>query len=222
MTELEKRGRLIRVSRPVSLVHEITEIHRRVLAEVGPALLFERPVRADGAVSEIPLLANLFGTPERIELGYGIPGGKIGDLADLLAELREPRPPASLRDALKKLPVLRSAMALGCRRMSHAECQDIVFEGEGVDLNRLPIQWCWPGEPAPLITWGLVVTASPSDPKDVNVGVYRLQALDRRRLISAELRPELCRYPRAGLPIVVLRNTSGSGRPWGGICPLRS
>lgn len=184
MTELERQGRLLRVAQPVSLVHEVTEIHRRVLAEGGPALLFERPVRSDGAVSEIPLLANLFGTRERIELGYGIPGGKIGDLADLLAELREPRPPASLRDALKKLPVLRSAMALGCRRVSHAECQDIVFEGEGVDLNRLPIQWCWPGEPAPLITWGLVVTASPSDPRDVNVGVYRLQALDRRRLIT--------------------------------------
>ena len=106
MTELEKRGRLLRVAQPVSLVHEITEIHRRVLAEGGPAVLFERPVRSDGAVSEIPLLANLFGTRERIELGYGIPGGKIGDLADLLAELREPRPPASLRDALKKLPVL--------------------------------------------------------------------------------------------------------------------
>lgn len=184
MSELEKRGRLVRVTQPVSLVHEVTEIHRRVLAEGGPALLFERPIRPDGSMSDVPLLANLFGTRERIELGYGIPSGKIGDLAELLAELREPRPPASLRDALKKLPVLRSAMALGCRRVSHAECQDVVFEGEAVDLNRLPIQWCWPGEPAPLITWGLVVTASPSNPKDVNVGVYRLQALDRRHLIT--------------------------------------
>lgn len=184
MSELEKRGRLVRVSQPVSLVHEITEIHKRVLAEGGPALLFERPVRPDGSTSDVPLLANLFGTRERIELGYGIGGGKIGDLAELLAELREPRPPASLRDALKKLPVLRSAMALGCRRVSHARCQDVVFEGEAVDLGRLPIQWCWPGEPAPLITWGLVVTASPHDPKDVNVGVYRLQALDRKRLIT--------------------------------------
>ncbi|RKE83294.1 UbiD family decarboxylase [Rhizobium sp. AG855] len=184
ITELEKRGRLKRISEPVSLVHEVTEIHRRVLAEGGPALLFERPVRPDGSMSDIPLLANLFGTRERIELGYGIGDGKIGDLAEVLAELREPRPPSSLRDAVNKLPLLRSAMALGCRRVSQAECQDVVFEGEAVDLNRLPIQWCWPGEPAPLITWGKVVTASPSDPKDVNVGVYRLQALDRRRLIT--------------------------------------
>lgn len=183
VAELERRGRLARISRPVSLVHEITEIHRRVLAEGGPALLFERPVNAEGVVVGMPLLANLFGTRERIEWGFGIPAGEISALASLLGELREPRPPASFSDAFAKMPVLRSAFALGLRRVARAECQDIIWRGEDIDLSRLPIQWCWPGEPAPLVTWPLVITRSPDNPDDVNVGVYRMQVLGRDRLI---------------------------------------
>ena len=181
--ELERTGRLKRISHPVSLVHEVTEIHRRVLAAEGPALLFEKPVNAAGEVVAVPLLANLFGTRERIEWGFGLASGRIGDLATLLGELREPRPPASFREALGKLPLVHSALSLGVRRVSRAACQDVVWRGDDLDLGRLPIQWCWPGEPAPLVSWPLVITCSPDDPDDVNVGIYRMQVLGRDRLI---------------------------------------
>lgn len=182
--ELESRGLLRRISRPVSLVHEVTEIHRRVLADGGPALWFERPVDADGKEVQIPLLANLFGTRERIELGFGLEPGRIGDLAKLLGDLREPKPPASLKDAVGKLPMLRSALSLGVRRQtSWARSQEQLLIGDEIDLDKLPIQWCWPGEPAPLVTWPLVVTRGFEDENDVNLGVYRMQKLGRDRLI---------------------------------------
>ncbi len=181
--ELERTGRLKRISRPVSLVHEITEIHRRVLAAEGPALLFEKPVNAAGETVAMPLLANLFGTRERIEWGFGLTGGRIGDLASLLGELREPRPPASLREALGKLPLVHSALSLGVRRVTRAACQEVVRRGDDVDLGRLPVQWCWPGEPAPLVSWPLVITCAPDDPADINVGIYRMQVLGKDRLI---------------------------------------
>lgn len=180
---LEDRGRLVRIARPVSLVHEITEIHRRVIADHGPALLFERPVDADGRVRDIPLLANLFGTRERIEWGFGLPAGGLAELADFLCDLRHPRPPQSLRDAFSKLPHLRAALSLAPKRLARAPCQEIVWRGREIDLGRLPIQTCWPGEPAPLVTWPLVITRAPDDPDDINVGIYRMQKLDSQRLI---------------------------------------
>ncbi|WP_454747632.1 UbiD family decarboxylase [Ciceribacter selenitireducens] len=181
--ELERRGSLRRITKPVSLVHEVTEIHRRVLASGGPALLFEKPVNAAGEILPIPLLANLFGTRERIEWGFGLQSGGIGELADLLGELREPRPPRSLKEAMGKLPLLQSALALRVKQVSGASCQEVVWRGDQIDLGRLPIQWCWPGEPAPLVSWPLVITRSPDDPNDVNVGIYRMQVLGRDRLI---------------------------------------
>lgn len=181
--ELERRGSLRRITKPVSLVHEVTEIHRRVLASGGPALLFEKPVNAAGEILPIPLLANLFGTRERIEWGFGLQSSGIGGLADLLGELREPRPPRSLKEAIGKLPLLQSALSLRVKQISSASCQEVVWRGDQVDLGRLPIQWCWPGEPAPLVSWPLVITRSPDDPNDVNVGIYRMQVLGRDRLI---------------------------------------
>ncbi len=181
--ELERRGSLRRITKPVSLVHEVTEIHRRVLASGGPALLFEKPVNAAGEILPIPLLANLFGTRERIEWGFGLQSGGIGELADLLGELREPRPPRSLKEAMGKLPLLQSALALRVKQVSGASCQEVVWRGDQIDLGRLPIQWCWPDEPAPLVSWPLVITRSPDDPNDVNVGIYRMQVLGRDRLI---------------------------------------
>ena len=181
--ELERRGSLKRIARPVSLVHEVTEIHRRVLAAGGPALLFEKPVNAAGEIVPIPLLANLFGHRDRIEWGFGLNSGEIGRLADLLGELREPRPPRSLKEAMGKLPLLQSALALRVKTVSAAACQQVIWRGDDVDLGRLPIQWCWPGEPAPLVSWPLVITRSPEDPADVNVGIYRMQVLGRDRLI---------------------------------------
>lgn len=180
---LERRGRLLRISRPVSLVHEVTEIHRRVLLAGGPALLFERPVDASGRVCDIPLLANLFGTLERIEWGFGLPAGGLPGLAEMLAELREPRSPQSLSDAWGKLPLLKAALAMRPRNVSSPPVQDTVWRGAEADLSRLPIQWCWPGEPAPLVTWPLVITRAPDDPSDVNVGIYRMQVLGPNRLV---------------------------------------
>ena len=104
-------------------------------------------------------------------------------MADLLGELREPRPPRSLKDAMGKLPLLQSALSLRVKQVSGAACQEVIWRGEEVDLGRLPIQWCWPGEPAPLVSWPLVITCSPDDPSDVNVGIYRMQVLDRDRLV---------------------------------------
>ena len=181
--ELERRGALKRISRPVSLVHEVTEIHHRVLTDHGPALLFEKPVNAAGNVVGMPLLANLFGTRERIEWGFGLEAGKIGKLAQLLGELREPQAPASLREAFSKLPLLQSALSLGVKTVARASCQEVVLTNEEIDLGRLPIQWCWPGEPAPLITWPLVITRGYADAADVNVGIYRMQQLGKDRLI---------------------------------------
>ncbi|MGE6784073.1 UbiD family decarboxylase [Ensifer adhaerens] len=180
---LERDGDLKRISRPVSLMHEVTEIHSRVLAADGPALLFERPVDATGAEQPMPLLTNLFGSERRIERGFGLVPGGLDALAGELADLRDPRAPQSLRDAWDRLPLLRSAMYMRPRKVARALCQEIVWHGQEVDLRRLPVQWCWPGEPAPLITWPLVITRAPDDPLDVNVGIYRMQVLGPDRAI---------------------------------------
>ncbi|MGD9480151.1 UbiD family decarboxylase [Shinella sp. G-2] len=180
---LERRARLKRIHEPVSLVHDITEIHRRVLAEDGPALLFERPVDAEGRIQPIPLLANLFGTRERIEWGLGLETGGLSRLAAFLAELRDPKPPRGLGEAWRKLPHLRAALAMNPRTVAEPPCHRIVWRGAEADLDRLPIQTCWPGEPAPLVSWPLVITRAPDDPADVNVGIYRMQKLGRNRLI---------------------------------------
>ena len=180
---LDERGQLRRMRQPVSLVHEITEIHRRVLADGGPALLFEQPVDYKGKVREVPLLANLFGTRQRIEWGLGLETGGLPALGQKLTELREPRPPKSMAEAWSKLPLLRAALSMGQRNVSRAPVQERVLTGDAVDLARLPVQWCWPGEPAPLITWPMVITCSPDDPDDINVGIYRMQVLGPDRVI---------------------------------------
>jgi 4-hydroxy-3-polyprenylbenzoate decarboxylase len=183
VARLEALGLLNRIVRPTSLVHEVTEIHRRVIAAGGPALLFEKPVTQSGQVSTIPVLVNLFGTRERIALGLGTNETDLSDVADTLAFLRNPEPPGDLRTALKRLPALQAGLAMGTRRAGRLPCQRRQFLGDDVDLSALPVQWCWPGEPAPLITWPLVITRAPGDPTDVNVGIYRMQVLDRNRLI---------------------------------------
>jgi 4-hydroxy-3-polyprenylbenzoate decarboxylase len=183
MDVLEARGLLRRIARPVSLVHEMTEVHRRVLLADGPALLFETPVDAEGSTRDIPVLANLFGTRERIALGLGIAAEDLPALGEALAELRHPRAPRDLKDALARLPVLRAAAAMRLRPVQRGSVQERVLRGAAADLGALPVQWCWPGEPAPLITWPLVITRSPHDAGDVNVGIYRLQVLGRDRAI---------------------------------------
>jgi 4-hydroxy-3-polyprenylbenzoate decarboxylase len=182
---LEERGRLVRIAEPVSVVHEITEIHCRTLKAGGPALLFEAPLLPGGAIGAMPVLVNLFGTTERVAWGFGVESAGLTALGDELAELRDPRPPRDLADALSKLPLARAAMTMRPKEIHAAPVQELVFRGEDVDLSMLPAQLCWPGEPGPLITWPLVITRPPDGTADneTNVGVYRMQIIGRDRAI---------------------------------------
>jgi 4-hydroxy-3-polyprenylbenzoate decarboxylase len=175
---LETRGELKRISVEVDPRLEMTEICDRVLRAQGPALLFERP-RGFG----MPVLGNLFGTPERVALGMGEESvSALRDIGRLLAVLKEPEAPAGLRDAWSKLPMFKKVMDMAPKTVRGAPCQDVVLEGDDVDLGALPIQTCWPGDAGPLITWALVITRGPDRPRQ-NLGIYRQQVIGRNRVI---------------------------------------
>jgi 4-hydroxy-3-polyprenylbenzoate decarboxylase len=178
IAQLEKLGELKRVNAPVSPHLEMTEICDRVLRAQGPALLFEKPAK-----HTIPVLANLFGTPRRVALGMGEESVRaLREVGKLLAYLKEPEPPKGLKDAWEKWPVLKQVLTMTPKVVSSAPCQEIVWEGKDVDLGRLPIQHCWPGDIAPLITWGLVVTRGPNKPRQ-NLGIYRQQVIAPNKVI---------------------------------------
>ena len=179
LAQLEPAGQLKRVSTEVSPRLEITEICDRTLRAAGPALLFEHPTG-----SQIPILGNLFGTPQRVALAMGAADvAALRDVGELLAALKEPEAPQGLRDALGKVAQLKSALwDMAPREVRNAPCQAVVWEGSDVDLGRLPIQLCWPEDVAPLITWGLVVTRGPRK-KRQNLGIYRQQVLSRNKII---------------------------------------
>lgn len=189
---LEKSGRLVRVSAPVSPDLEMTEIQTRLLAEKGPAVLFENVVRPDGTRSDIPVLVNLFGTVERVAWGMDREPSQLRAVGETLAFLRQPEPPGGWREALDMLPLLRTVMAMKPRTVSSAPCQEVVLTGDDIDLGRLPIQTCWPGEPAPLITWPLIVTQGPNpkgDKQDAfNLGIYRLQVTGKNTTLMRWLK----------------------------------
>jgi 4-hydroxy-3-polyprenylbenzoate decarboxylase len=196
MSLLEADGDLKRVSKPVSTHLEMTEIQTRLLAKGGPAVLFENPVHEDGRAGEMPALVNLFGTVERVARAVTLGGEPrrtakdLREVGELLAFLRQPEPPRGLRDALDMLPLARTVMAMRPQTVKKAPCQEVVLEGADIDLGRLPIQGCWPGEPAPLITWPLVVTKGPSEDKqdDFNLGIYRMQKLGKDRTLMRWLK----------------------------------
>ncbi|QOZ85597.1 MULTISPECIES: 4-hydroxy-3-polyprenylbenzoate decarboxylase [Chromobacterium] len=182
VSQLEQQGLLKRIAAPVSPHLEMTEIGDRVLKASGPALLFEQPVK-DGKRFDYPVLANLFGTPERVALGMGAADVmQLREIGKTLAYLKEPEPPKGLKDAWNKLPLLKQLLSMAPKEVGKAPCQQIVWEGEEVDLERLPIQHCWPGDVAPLITWGLTVTRGPNK-KRQNLGIYRQQLIGRNRVI---------------------------------------
>jgi 4-hydroxy-3-polyprenylbenzoate decarboxylase len=182
---LESAGRLVRVSAEVSPRLEITEIHTRLLAEQGPAVLFENV-----AGSSMPVLTNLFGTVERVAWGMNREPHELRELGELLAFLKQPEPPGGWREAVGMVPLLRAALAMKPRTLARAACQEVVLRGDEIDLGRLPIQTCWPGEPAPLITWPLVVTKGPSDERvdGFNLGIYRMQVTGRNTTLMRWLR----------------------------------
>lgn len=176
--QLEARGELKRVAVEVDPYLEVTEICDRTLRAGGPALLFERP-----RGSQIPLLGNLFGTPRRVALGMGEESvAALREIGELLAFLKQPDPPKGIREAWETLPVFKRVLDMAPKVRRNPPCQEIVHEGERVDLGGLPIQHCWPGDAAPLITWGLVVTRGPEKSRQ-NLGIYRMQVLGRNRVI---------------------------------------
>jgi len=192
MDRLEKTGRLVRVKAPVSTHLEMTEIQTRLLAEQGPAVLFENVVREDGSRSDIPVLVNLFGTVERVAWGMDREPAQLRAVGETLAFLRQPEPPGGWREALDMLPMLRTVMAMKPKTVGTAPCQEVVLTGDDIDLGRLPIQTCWPGEPAPLITWPLVVTQGPNPKGDrqdsFNLGIYRLQVTGKNTTLMRWLK----------------------------------
>ncbi len=175
---LEKRGLLKRISAEVDPNLEMTEICDRTLRAGGPALLFENPKGHD-----TPVLANLFGTQERVALGMGEESVEaLREVGELLAFLKEPEPPKGLKDTWEKLPLFKQVLNMGPKVVSKAPCQQVVVEGDQVDLTLLPIQTCWPGDAAPLVTWPLVVTRGPNKERQ-NLGIYRMQLLGKNKLI---------------------------------------
>jgi 4-hydroxy-3-polyprenylbenzoate decarboxylase len=191
IAKLEAAGELVRVSEPVSTVLEMTEICTRLLAEGGPAVLFENPIRADGQPSSMPCLVNLFGTVKRVAMGVTLDGAErttaaeLREVGELLAFLRQPEPPRGLKDAWDMLPLAKTVMGMRPKTVKSAPVHEVVLTGDEIDLSRLPIQTCWPGEPAPLITWPLVVTKGPSQSRedDFNLGIYRMQVAGKDRTI---------------------------------------
>jgi 4-hydroxy-3-polyprenylbenzoate decarboxylase len=178
LAQLEDMGELKRVRAEVSPRLEMTEICDRVLRQGGPAMLFERP-----AGHSMPVLGNLFGTVRRVCLAMGVEDtAALRELGKLLAYLREPEPPAGLRDAWEKLPLLKQVLNMQPKEVSSAPCQEVVWEGKDVDLSRLPVQTCWPGDAGPLITWGLTITRGPHKARQ-NLGIYRQQVIAPNRVI---------------------------------------
>lgn len=182
--KLEQDGKLVRVQTPVSTDLEMTEIQTRLLAENGPAVLFENPVNEHGEPAQMPVLVNLFGTVDRVAMGMNRRPEELREVGETLAFLRQPEPPEGFREAMGMLPVLKTVMTMRPKSVKKAPCQEVVLTGEDIDLDHLPIQTCWPGEPAPLITWPLVVTKGPGDGRtdDFNLGIYRMQKLGKTKL----------------------------------------
>jgi 4-hydroxy-3-polyprenylbenzoate decarboxylase len=178
LEQLEQRGELTRIACEIDPYLEMTEICDRTLRAKGPALLFEKP-----RGHTIPVLGNLFGTPERVALAMGAESVEaLRDVGRLLAFLKEPEPPKGFRDLWEKLPTFKQVLNMPARVVKAAPCQDVVLEGDAVDLKQLPIQTCWPEDAGPLITWGLTVTKGPYKERQ-NLGIYRQQVIGRNKLI---------------------------------------
>jgi len=175
---LEEQGELRRVSQEIDPRLEMTEICDRTLRAGGPAILFENP-----RGSNVPVLANLFGTPYRVALGMGEDSIEaLREVGKLLAFLKEPDPPRGMKEAWKTLPVFKKVLDMAPKTIRKAPCQEIILEGDEVDLGKLPVQTCWPGDAAPLITWGLVITKGPYKERQ-NMGIYRQQVLGPNKVI---------------------------------------
>jgi len=204
---LEKQGELKRITAEVDPNLEMTEICDRTLRAGGPALLFENPKGHD-----TPVLGNLFGTPRRVALGMGEDSVEaLHEVGRLLAFLKEPDPPRGMKEAWKTLPVFKKVLDMAPKTVKKAPCQEVVIEADDVDLAKIPVQTCWPGDAGPLITWGLVVTKGPLKSRQ-NMGIYRQQVIGRNRVImrwlshrggALDFRDWQERHPGEPFPIAV-------------------
>ncbi|AOV15662.1 3-octaprenyl-4-hydroxybenzoate decarboxylase [Acidihalobacter aeolianus] len=204
---LEASGELRRIQTEIDPKLEMTEICDRTLRMEGPALLFEKPKG-----STIPVLGNLFGTPRRVAMGMGETSVEaLREIGKLLAFLKEPDPPKGLKEAWRSLPIFKKILDMAPKQVSSGPCQELVQEGEDVDLGTLPVQTCWPGDAGPLITWGLVTTKGP-DKERQNLGIYRQQVIGRNRVImrwlshrggALDYRDWLRNWPGENFPVAV-------------------
>jgi 4-hydroxy-3-polyprenylbenzoate decarboxylase len=208
IAQLEGRGELKRIAVEVDPRLEMTEICDRVLKIGGPAILFEKPKGY-----AMPVLGNLFGTPLRVALGMGEDKIEaLREIGKLLAFLKEPEPPTGVADALTRFaPIVKQVLAMAPKVVASAPCQEQVWEDAAVDLGRLPIQTCWPGDAAPLITWGLTVTRGPQK-KRQNLGIYRQQVIAPNKVImrwlsarggALDYRDHCLAHPREPFPVAV-------------------
>src|SRR5258706_16421152 len=190
IARFESAGRLVRVKAPVSPVLEMTEIQTRLLAEAGPAALFEEVRHPSGGCYGMPALVNLFGTVERVAWGMDREPHQLREIGETLAFLKQPEPPGGWREALEMLPLLKTVLTMKPRTVGSAPCQEVVLQGADIDLARLPVQPCWPGEPAPLITWPLILTKGPGKRKedDYNLGIYRMQVTGKNTTLMRWLK----------------------------------
>ena len=207
IAQLEKLGELKRISVEVDPYLEITEICDRTLRAEGPALLFENVKN-----SKVPVLANLFGTTHRVALGMGADSvAALKEVGELLAFLKEPEPPKGFRDAWEKLPIFKQVLNMAPKVVSGANCQQVVIQKADVDLGTIPVQTCWPGDIAPLITWGLVITKGPHKERQ-NLGIYRQQVIAKNKVImrwlshrggALDFKEWQIKYPGQPFPIAV-------------------
>ncbi len=205
--KLEKQGELKRITTPVDPYLEMTEISNRVLKQQGPALLFEYPKGYS-----MPVLTNLFGTPQRVAMGMGAESvAELRGIGELLAYLKEPEPPKGMRDALEKIPVFKQVLNMAPRLIKAPLCQEIVRQGDEIDLSDYPIQTCWPGDAGPLITWPLVITRGPNKERQ-NLGIYRQQVIAKNKVImrwlahrggALDFRDWQQHYPSRPFPVAV-------------------
>ncbi|ENM5787043.1 4-hydroxy-3-polyprenylbenzoate decarboxylase [Vibrio metoecus] len=204
---LEQRGELKRITHPIDPHYEMTEISDRTLRAKGPALLFENPLGYD-----FPVLTNLFGTPERVAMGMGRKQvQELRDVGQWLAYLKEPEPPRGLKELIEKLPVFKQVLNMPVKRLRRAPCQEIVWQGDEVDLDKIPVMSCWPDDVAPLLTWGLTITRGPHK-KRQNLGIYRQQKIARNKVImrwlahrggALDLRDWMEKHPGEPFPVSV-------------------
>lgn len=212
INQLESIGELKRITQPISPILEMTEIADRVLKAGGPALLFENVT--DGTTTyKMPVLANLFGTPRRVALGMGADDvSELRNIGSLLATLKEPTPPAGIKELGKLGEMVKAVWDMRPKVIKNAAVHEVVIEGDAVDLTQIPIQTCWPGDVAPLVTWGLVVTKGPHKARQ-NLGIYRQQLLGRNKLImrwlahrggALDFRDHCIAHPNTPFPISVV------------------